>query len=131
MVWSENMATKVSAVAFRPDNKTLVFGVSRGSVGFIDLEGLTLIDRPTTYHTMVVTNLYFSPDGKRCISTSMDSNLIIWDVDTRKKVANYNREIVFKNLGITNGETKGSMIFADHLWVFGEDATVSQWKVNC
>jgi len=75
----------VHSVAFSPDGGSLVVGLAKGQASNPDYS-LRLLDTATgretrrlVGHREVVADVAFSPDGKRILSGSTDSNVILWD----------------------------------------------------
>ena len=68
------------ALAFSPDNKTLVNGDGNGKLQLWDIttgnEIITLDG-----HTKQVETLRFSPDGKTLVSAAQDGTILLWDWD--------------------------------------------------
>ena len=75
----------VYAVAFSPDGKLLVSGVSDNTVQLWD----TVVQRelsPLTGHKDWVKSVAFSPDGKLLASASADKTVKLWNVDSRHEI---------------------------------------------
>lgn len=73
------------SVAFSPDGKLMVVGLAEGAASNPEYS-LRLIETETgseirrlAGHSEVVADVAFSPDGKRILSASVDTSIIIWD----------------------------------------------------
>lgn len=87
--------TKVSAVLFNSDSTILAFGLGRGTVGFMDAERFVELAEPSSMHRSSVTDLSFSENEKKLFSTSLDSNFVVWDVGTFKKISRKESKLFF------------------------------------
>ena len=82
----------VRSVAFSPDGQSLVVGLAKGQASNPEYS-LRLLDTETgreirrlVGHREVVADVAFSPDGKRILSSSTDSNVILWDATSGAEI---------------------------------------------
>jgi WD40 repeat protein len=95
---SLRLPTGSSALALSPDGKKFVAASSVRPIvlSLWDLESGKEL-RAFRGHSLVVTGLVFSTDGKRILSGSMDGTVRLWDVDTGKQL-----RILRHPSGVTN-----------------------------
>ena len=114
----------ISSVTFSSDNKVAFAGNSNGTIDFFELKGGRKL-ASIAAHTGTVMSLALSPDGKVLSSGggSGDSQICLWDVNTRQKTRNFSGHAVDVH-GLTftpNGNTLVST---------GQRSTVKCWSVN-
>ena len=84
--WAEEFASDSGAVLAAdvcPDGKTLVAGLSDGSIRLFDTaDGQS---RTISGHTGPVSSVDFHPDGKRFVTASEDGTVKLWSMDDLKK----------------------------------------------
>ena len=78
-------SSPVYAVAFSPDGKLLVSGVSDNTVQLWDTVAHRELS-PLTGHKDWVKSVAFSPDGKLLASASADKTVKLWNVDSRHEI---------------------------------------------
>ncbi len=81
-----------SALAFSPNGKTLVSGGHDGSIylwdatakqqGWLGKVGRFLPKKRLTRHKHTISNITYSPDGKRFLTGSKDGTIRVWDANT-------------------------------------------------
>jgi WD40 repeat protein len=72
--------TRVNAVAFSPDGKTLASASDDQTVILWDVVARKSLGNPLAGHNNRVSAIAFSPDGKKLASASWDGTVILWDV---------------------------------------------------
>jgi WD40 repeat protein/serine/threonine protein kinase len=77
------------AVAFSPAGRYVATGAEK--IMLWDAKTRQMIT-PLEYSS-IVWNLAFSPDGRYLVSTHGDGAILVWDVNTRERVANFNEHV--------------------------------------
>ncbi|MDT7602496.1 MAG: eukaryotic-like serine/threonine-protein kinase [Acidobacteriota bacterium] len=77
------------AVAFSPDGRYVATGAEKIVLWDAKTrEQITPLEYPSS-----VWNLAFSPDGRYLVSTHGDGAILVWNVNTRERVANFNEHV--------------------------------------
>jgi len=80
-------STRIYSVAFSPNGKMLASGdLWDGGVALWDVESQTTIGDPLIGHDGRIRSLAFSPNGDILASAGDDQTVILWDVQSHKKV---------------------------------------------
>jgi sulfur relay (sulfurtransferase) DsrC/TusE family protein len=74
------LESEVGSVAFSPDGRKIIAGLSNGTLQLFDAISGTSIDKPFQGHKKFVCSVAFSPDGKAIASGSDDKTLRLWDL---------------------------------------------------
>jgi WD40 repeat protein len=82
----------IHALAFSPDGQVLAAGDSKGQIHLLRLEDEQKI-ATFSKHGWWTVSIAFSHDGKKLVSSSIDTTIKIWDVNTGQ---------LLHNLGLTN-----------------------------
>ena len=77
--------SNVAAISFSPDGRFLAAGLL-GDIKLWEMPECTLSRTLRLPRMLDVTSLSFSPDGKFLASASMDSTILIWEIQTEKVV---------------------------------------------
>lgn len=90
-VWNIETGTKVvehqitaSCLAFSPDGKQLAAGGSH--VMIWDAMDADSVRRQFQGHELEVTSIHFSPDGEKLVTSSKDRTVILWSIETGKRL---------------------------------------------
>ncbi len=95
----------VVALAFSPDNRTLLAGTSDGLIISFDAEDGTML-RTFEGHTDLVSSVAFSPDGHTFLSASADGTARIWNTQTGQEVRRFKSdEPIFSTVFSSDGRT--------------------------
>ncbi|BBC22524.1 P-loop NTPase fold protein [Pseudanabaena sp. ABRG5-3] len=74
------LESEVNSVAFSPDGRKIIAGLSDGSLQLFDAISGKTIGEPFQGHSNWVMSVAFSPDGKAIVSGSRDTTLWLWDL---------------------------------------------------
>jgi len=103
----------VLSVAFSPDGKQIVSGLSNWTMKVWDAQtGLVLIE-PFNGHTNKVWSVAFSPDGRHIVSGSSDWTVRVWDGETGSKWVDDGQGVRVTVLG-TSFKLCGLMVAKEH-----------------
>ncbi|KAL7418020.1 putative WD-repeat protein [Mrakia frigida] len=81
VTFSENKGA-VYALNFSPEGDLLAAGDSSGKIQVYDVKEKKIkISSRWASHTGRITSLRFSPSGKHCASSSLDTNVFVWSVE--------------------------------------------------
>ncbi|MDA2891294.1 TIR domain-containing protein [Mycolicibacterium sp. BiH015] len=115
----------LSAVTFSPDGKRLAAG-GDGSEGvwMWDIADRRLVVSNVDGHIDAITDVAYSPDGTRLLSTGLDGRIVIRDVDTGAAVC--------QPLVGHTGRVYNAVFAPDgaSFMTAGEDATVRSWDIR-
>lgn len=77
--------------SFSPDGNSVVVSLwdKTGDIVVWDLENEHVTKKSFVGHNDGVTSIYFSSDGERLISASIDSTVRIWDIETQAELKNW------------------------------------------
>ena len=73
------------SIVFSPNDKYLAVSISPEKIALFDLNQNIFL-KFLNGHTNIVSSLFFTEDNTKLISTSFDSLLIIWDLNTFEKI---------------------------------------------
>ncbi|CEH17396.1 WD40 repeat stress protein/actin interacting protein [Ceraceosorus bombacis] len=118
----ENGRRGVTALAFSPDGSLLAAGEAGGRIMVYDVKDAKLKLNQWTNHTARVSAIAFSQDGKRAVSSSLDTNVIVWSVDNP-----------FKHVAIKNAHAGGAngavWLDASTVASAGADGSIRSFKI--
>lgn len=121
----KDATSPISALAFSADGTHLAAGLGNGKVfAYTSTAGEWKLETNRwSAHTARVTSLSWSPDGKKAVSGSLDTNVCVWSLakpGDRVKALNAHKEGV------------GAVVWVDEGKVIscGADAAVKVWKVE-
>ena len=112
----------VTALAFSPSGKEIVFGDDKGAVRWVTLSGERNL--PLDSHARSVTDIAFSPDGKRVASAGRDGAVHVRSVAKNKAPKRKLR---------ANADPINQLRFSpDGAWIAtaGDDGAVRVWNVE-
>ncbi|MBI4854947.1 MAG: protein kinase [Acidobacteria bacterium] len=72
--------------SFSPNNKLIVTGAEQ----IILWDAITQTKISRLEHTSIVWDAVFSPDGRYLVSSHGDGAIILWDIEEKQKIANFN-----------------------------------------
>jgi eukaryotic-like serine/threonine-protein kinase len=110
--------SKVRAVAFSPDGKTIVTGCADGSAKLWDTDKAEAIGLPLRHDAQVLA-VAFGPDGKTILTGCADHIARLWDRDTRKVTREFRHQDNVLAVALSpDGETvlTGSVDRTAQLW---------------
>jgi WD40 repeat protein len=118
----------ISALAFSPSGTNLAAGLANGKVfayssSSSSPETWKLETNRWSAHTARVTSLCWSPDGKKAVSGSLDTNVCVWSLanpGNRVKATNAHKEGVGAVVWVEEGRVVSC----------GADAAVKVWRVE-
>jgi WD40 repeat protein len=118
----------ISALAFSPSGTHLAAGLANGKVFAYSSspsspETWKLETNRWSAHTARVTSLCWSPDGKKAVSGSLDTNVCVWSLanpGNRVKATNAHKEGVGAVVWVEEGRVVSC----------GADAAVKVWRVE-
>ncbi|NQV35197.1 MAG: hypothetical protein HQ515_21060, partial [Phycisphaeraceae bacterium] len=114
----------ITALAVSPDSRYVVIGskLGNGEIGVLNVASGEL-EASLIGHSRTITSLTFSATGERLISSSADSTIRIWDMDSRRMTS------VFK--GHESGVGSVSLIYDDTRAISaGMDKRILEWNLD-
>lgn len=110
-------------VNFSPDSQILAVGTGAATIELRAAATGELLGDPILGHTNTVWSVEFSPDGRRLASSSRDSTIRIWDVNTRT--------ILAQLIGSAD-EVRCVAFSPDGQWLIstGDEGTVRIWDMT-
>ncbi len=79
-VITEDPVNPIHSLAFSPDYKYIVAGNIKGQILIFRADNFEQV-RMLSNHKARITDLNFTPDGKKMISTSFDGNVLLWNME--------------------------------------------------
>ena len=120
-------SSPVYAVAFSPDGKLLVSGVSDNTVQLWDPVAQRELS-PLTGHKDWVKSVAFSPDGKLLASASADKTVKLWNVDSRHQIKTLMHRTWVQTVRFSaDGQTLASGSYDGKIRTWSVDTT-SRWS---
>lgn len=113
----------VTAVAFSPDGSLLAAGDSGGKIIVYSMPSGELKTASWVFHTAKVASIAWAPSGTRAVSTSLDTNVYVWNT------VKPNKNIAIKNAH-AGGATGAQFVNEDTVVSTGADAAVKTWKIK-
>ncbi|XP_065185680.1 WD repeat-containing protein 1-like [Sycon ciliatum] len=80
------MAGEPTCIVFADDQEHFAVGSGAREVGLFNANTFTLVRAAAVNHTARVTDVAFSPDSKRFASSSLDTNVYVWNIENENKI---------------------------------------------
>ncbi len=78
-----------SCIKLSPDNKMIASGNNQTQIKIYDAASKDITNDRFGYHSSKIFDLDWTSDSKFLISCSLDYTVMIWDIETKKRVKNY------------------------------------------
>ena len=113
----------MTAVAFSQDGQYLAAGDSNGKIILYDVASGDVTTAAWAFHTAKIASIAWSPSGKRAVSSSLDTNVYVWN--TVKPMKN----IAIKNAH-AGGVSGAAFLDEDTVVSAGADGCLRSWNVK-
>jgi WD40 repeat protein len=114
-----------ACVAFSPDGKQIAVGRVDGW-GLIDYESREII-KIHRWDMAHVSQICFSPDGKKLLTTREDKNIILWNIESKKELFRLNKIGICRSIGFSSDGTKIIAAFCQNMMMPGY---VAIWDIE-
>jgi WD40 repeat protein/outer membrane biosynthesis protein TonB len=115
-------ATKASAGAISPDNKTIAFAAPDQTIRIYDAMSLQETQSLPAGHTGAIKSIAFTPNGQRLVTGGDDKSVRVWDLSAGKELRRYS---------LHTGAVLAVAVSPDGRFAFSgsTDKTIRQWSL--
>ena len=117
------MAGEATCIALSPNDEYFVVGSGSREVMLFNTSTYAAVRAAAVNHTARVTSVSFSPDSTRFASSSLDTNLYVWNVANEAKFKIGNAHPLSTTTGVVWLEN-------DLLASTGSDCCIRKWKIE-
>lgn len=117
------LAGETTSIALSPNEEYMVVGTGGREVALFDANTFMPVRPADINHTARVTNVAFSPDSTRYASSSLDTNVYVWNITNTDKLKIGNAHPLSSITGLT-------WLRNDQLATSGSDCCIRKWKIE-
>ena len=114
----------ITTLCFTPDNHGLITGTDDGEIRFWDLRTFQADGKPIQAHAKRIGDIMFSRGGEYFISVGYDTEIHLWDAQTRQRLATLSghQDIIY--------EVSAHPHDPDLIFTASKDGTVKIWSLS-
>eukprot|EP00301_Raphidiophrys_heterophryoidea_P018936 c3927_g1_i1.p1 GENE.c3927_g1_i1~~c3927_g1_i1.p1 ORF type:complete len:620 (-),score=165.29 c3927_g1_i1:86-1945(-) len=115
---------KINAIVYSPSNELIAVADSERNIHIIDAQTHQDKGYQWRFHTASVMSVAWSPDSTKLVSASIDTNVLIWDINANAKFIN---KIAIAH---TSGALGVTYLDDNTIASCGDDGCVRVWNLN-